>query len=715
LAVLLVAYCVAMSIPMPVALAQDISATSPFEDEQARKLVTGYLEASEQRIIRDDRDYQALLRNRQRVGFLIPNQWFWRDRVMFHKEVAAFVDFNPDKKWDPVIVGKRRGAPLIGDQVIDRPASWKGRIGWDPEPSAPPLFGLLSFALYSLARDVPVTSALMSGDRFVAFDSTWVDPLSTSGLEHYSYRTGRVLEFDGHQTSKLQAVEVSSRHAGADELSGAIWFDMNTGYPVRAMYRPRGRWSLTAGFRGGIRAIPGMPKDAEGEVDFLALTYGYDTIGPPRVVRATLSGTMYWFFSQAVVPVASEWDLDWSWSLDSPEADSALAVAGGGVRPRPDGATDIPGTTFGAVWLVGEPIDPGTSGFESSRVDLEPFLHELDQIAGAPPVQGFWETVTGAVGGVRFNQVQGVNFTVRYPIFLDARSRINTSVVFATSGFDPTGEVEYIRAHRPDYWSFAAYSRLQDAMWTETVNSFWSSVDALIWGYDDGNYYLAQGGSVMRGVQRRPFNAEVGLFVEKQSDVDKTETYSLFGPPDPPPPPPLEADPGTIGGIRASLNVQYGDDPQRGVFVGRLTVEGAAGDFRYLNLGTVNDIVGPLFWRFTGGFRLLLSYVAGDPPAQALWYLGGLKTVRGYAANSASGETAYSARAAIATHLPMVRIVAFSDVGWAASPGELFDAEPLLSVGVGLSIFDGVARLDFAKGLTRNGAFRVSIATSGML
>jgi len=707
--------CVVMTSPLPFALAQEIPATSPFEDELSRNLVTGYLQARDQRVVGGVWDYQALLRTRQRVGFFIPEQWFWRDREMFHKEVAAFVDFNPDKKWDPVIVGKTRGAPMIGDRIIDDPPVWKGRIGWDPERSKPPLFGLLSFSLYSLARDVPVEETFLSGDRFNAFDSTWVDPLSTKGLQHYSYRTGRVLEADGPDTNSLQAIEVMGRGAGTNALAGAIWFNVDTGNPVRAMYRPRGRWPLKAGLRGFAREIPGLPKNAEGEVDFLTVDYGYDTSGPPRVVRAELRGTMYWFFSQVILPVDSDWELDWTWSLDSPEADSALAVAGGGVRPSPDGTTDIPGTTFGATWLVGEPLHPGW-GLDTPRDYLEPFLHELDQIAGAPPTQGFWETVTGAVAGVRFNQVQGVDFTVRYPIFLDARSRVNTSVVLATSGFQPTGEVEYIRARRPDYWSFAGYSRLQDAMWTEKVNTFFSSLDAILFGYDDGNYYLAQGGSVARGVQSRPLTAEAALFVEKQSDVDKTETYSLFGPPDPPPPPSLEADPGTIGGIRARLNLQYGDDPQRGVFVGRLTAEGAVGDFEYLSLGTMNDIVGPLLWRLSGGFRFFLAYVAGEePPAQALWYLGGTKTVRGYAANSASGVSAYSVRAAVATNLPLARVVAFSDIGWASPPSELFHSEPLFSVGIGLSIFDGVARLDFAKGLTRNGAFRISISTSGLL
>ena len=37
------------------------------------------------------------------------------------------------------------------------------------------------------------------------------------------------------------------------------------------------------------------------------------------------------------------------------------------------------------------------------------------------------------------------------------------------------------------------------------------------------------------------------------------------------------------------------------------------------------------------------------------------------AANSASGEAAYMARVAIANALPLVRLVAFSDIGWAAA------------------------------------------------
>jgi hemolysin activation/secretion protein len=148
--------------------------------------------------------------------------------------------------------------------------------------------------------------------------------------------------------------------------------------------------------------------------------------------------------------------------------------------------------------------------------------------------------------------------------------------------------------------------------------------------------------------------------------------------------------------------------------VGRLFGTAAAGDFNYFSIGTANDLVGPLFWYIDGALRLTIGFARGEIPAQANWYLGGVKTVRGYAANSASGEVAYILRTEIGTSLPLLRLVLFADVGWASDPGDLLESDPLIGVGPGLSFFDGVVRIDFATGLNRNGAFRVSFATSGL-
>jgi hypothetical protein len=685
---------------------ESASAADVFEDEASRELIMTYLRARAERNVPRD-SYQALFRNRQRVGFLIPNQWFWRDRVLFHKEIASVMDFHPVDRRPPTLLAKTRGAPMIGDRVIDNPA-WFGKFGFDPEKDSPALFGLLSFSLASLGRDLPYSGG--PGRQLAGFDSTWVDPLSDDGLEHYVFRMGRVLDDPDPALRELRAVEMRSREEGSAELVGAIWFDM-AGQPVRAMYRPKGRWKLRAGFKGFASAIPFVPRNALAEVDFITFEYGYDV--PHRFVRTVLEGDMYWFYDQAILPVTMEWEADWDEYFESETIVRAFDEADGGITMRANGTWEAqPDSTFGAAWLAPPPIEAGSELMDFQQ-ELHPFIRELDWIAGRPPQQGLGRTLGSAVAGVRFNQVQGVNITLRYPWYIGPRSTLNFAATIGTAD-EATGYAEYRREKKPHYWNLMAYVRLDDADWTENPNGFFSSLTAILTGYDDGNYYVAKGASASIGVNEHPVSGRAELFVERQSGVDKTETYSLFGPPDPPPPPPLEADEGTIGGLRGLVNFQLGDDPQKGVFVGRLFGTAAAGDFNYFSIGTANDLVGPLFWYIDGALRLTIGFARGEIPAQANWYLGGVKTVRGYAANSASGEVAYILRTEIGTSLPLLRLVLFADVGWASDPGDLLESDPLIGVGPGLSFFDGVVRIDFATGLNRNGAFRVSFATSGL-
>ena len=78
------------------------------------------------------------------------------------------------------------------------------------------------------------------------------------------------------------------------------------------------------------------------------------------------------------------------------------------------------------------------------------------------------------------------------------------------------------------------------------------------------------------------------------------------------------------------------------------------------------------------------------------------------------GNGAYVVNAEIGTDLPLVRLVGFVDVGAAGASGKLFDIDPLVSAGPGISLFDGIVRMDFAWGLTRNGVFRIHFMTSGI-
>jgi len=98
-----------------------------------------------------------------------------------------------------------------------------------------------------------------------------------------------------------------------------------------------------------------------------------------------------------------------------------------------------------------------------------------------------------------------------------------------------------------------------------TLNEVTNSITALLTGYDDGNYFLAQGGALTAEVEKRPFDLLVEAFGEYQKDAPLKATYSLFEPdPEKELPPAIEVDPGAYFGIRSRLDLQLGDDAQRG-------------------------------------------------------------------------------------------------------------------------------------------------------
>ena len=99
----------------------------------------------------------------------------------------------------------------------------------------------------------------------------------------------------------------------------------------------------------------------------------------------------------------------------------------------------------------------------------------------------------------------------------------------------------------------------------------------------------------------------------------------------------------------------------------------------------------------------------GDVPVQSLWYLGGARTVRGYAGNSARGEAYWRGRVEVAGAAPGARIVLFSDAGWAGER-DAFQIDPLLlSAGVGASFLDGLIRLDLARALREPRGWRLDL------
>ena len=91
----------------------------------------------------------------------------------------------------------------------------------------------------------------------------------------------------------------------------------------------------------------------------------------------------------------------------------------------------------------------------------------------------------------------------------------------------------------------------------------------------------------------------------------------------------------------------------------------------------------------------------GDLPSERRWYMGGAHTVRGQRPDTAvSGDAFWLARLELGGRFQAARPVVFGDIGWTGSRERLGEiGRPLSGAGVGLSVLDGLVRVDLSRGI----------------
>ncbi len=105
----------------------------------------------------------------------------------------------------------------------------------------------------------------------------------------------------------------------------------------------------------------------------------------------------------------------------------------------------------------------------------------------------------------------------------------------------------------------------------------------------------------------------------------------------------------------------------------------------------------------------------GGPPVQRLYYLGGGSTVRGFHESALVGDAFWYGRAEVATASPAFRLSLFGDAGWAGPKRAFTFEDPWIGVGAGVSLMDGVVRLDLARGVRRGKIWRLYLYLDGVL
>jgi hypothetical protein len=249
---------------------------------------------------------------------------------------------------------------------------------------------------------------------------------------------------------------------------------------------------------------------------------------------------------------------------------------------------------------------------------------------------------------------------------------------------------------------------------------FLHSLNALLFGRDDAQYYRALGASLelappsaatqwyslrIYGEQQRAAHKNTDWSVPHLFDGEREFRSNI------------RADRATQYGTELLLRAQHGANPNALRLGGQLDVRAETGTFEFIRPAlTLHTSLPPL-----GPVALALEGAAGttveSSPVQSYWYLGGTSTLRGYHSGVLSGPAFWRGRAELATPLPAFRLALFSDVGWAgaASNDAFRSARPLVSAGAGISALDGIVRLDVARALRAPTGWRLHLYMDALL
>lgn len=320
---------------------------------------------------------------------------------------------------------------------------------------------------------------------------------------------------------------------------------------------------------------------------------------------------------------------------------------------------------------------------------------------------------------LRYNRVEGLSVGATATQTLGAGYTLAAIGRIGHADRHLNGEFSVARSNGPRTVTATAYHRLvaTNPEWAGAL-SLGPSLPALLYGRDEGFYYRAFGAELSETREMRKGSLEYRLFIERQytaGDSTVTNTFSLakaFG--DRRFRQNILSEPASITGVSGSWLRAFGSNPQALRLTTATRIEAGTGTFEYARgsiEGTATHPVGRFATALTGS----IGSSAGRLPVQRLWYVGGLRTVRGEIPGTQSGNAFWLARAEIGTKAAWARPVAFFDVGWAGNRKAIGGTQPQRGAGFGAGFLDGLFRVDVARGLYPTKQWRTDIYLSGPL
>ncbi|MES2123868.1 MAG: BamA/TamA family outer membrane protein [Gemmatimonadota bacterium] len=685
-------------------------------DSYADSATASLVQHARQARLRNERlvtAYQATVSSRMGVGI----KALARDRMLYREELVAKISWRRDSVSTIEFVGARAAAPIAerGDKVPDGLNSDARDLVFDP------------------ASDyLRVVGAGNSRDGFIY-------PLRQGGEADYRFEMGgdTRIGLPGGRQIHILALKVIPRRTDWRLISGTLWFDADTYGLVRAAFRPARPFEMRRDLDpGDAKDVPGFV-NPRGEVKFVTLEYAlYEgRWWMPRYVAIDATGTMGSWLN---VPFRMERTYS-DYAVQGgapPDTTSTFRPAGRTGRRRRANAdgTPVRDSTRGR-WAPDSNLTvviPSDSAALLTSPQLGPPILEMGDLISEQELRGLgaaiealpdrpWDHhielpsgVSAVLQHARYNRVEALSLGAAARLDL-GRARLEGLARIGLADGLPNGELALVRETPGRRLAFGAYRRLAASNPDEHPLGAVNSVLGLVAGRDDGEYFRTIGAEVTA------HNTESGawdarLYYERQRAASVETSASIphlfdnsrgFRPN-------VSADPATEAG--AVLTLRTTRPISRTLRLGAdATIEGATGDFDFgkgaLTLRAFVTPAGP----WSGALSIAAGTTTGRVPLQSRFYLGGAGTLRGYAGGAAAGTAYWLTRAEIGRGLPAFRLIAFGDLGWAGDRRDFGSGRALAGAGAGVSLLDGLVRIDLARALRAPTGWRLEFYFDGAL
>lgn len=706
--------------------------------------------------------YTAMVRQRIAARLRTP----LKDRTLYRNESAARVFWDREHETLTQVLGVRSRYPgreialdeggletILDDFTIDG--------AFDPGGER------LMFGMGSGGNDNDVQP---DGDGF------WVaHPLAPGADSLYRFRSGDTLVLSLPDGRDLRAVQldVLPRVADVHRMSGSLWIEPETGALVRAAFRLSDQFDAmrdVADLReeeeqGAFRYVPGIFKPWTFDMEVMAVDYAlwdfrvwlprsarFEGVVAAGVMKMPVSFDLSYGIESVVleddladlaaeVPVLEE--VHFETRAEAMEYMARLAreqgVGGDPSTPDPewryDGDDRLVPQDLGRLETSADlppPIWDDAAGFTSAS-QLESIIDDLADLP-APPVQGLpWAANWGwqRPDLLRYNRVEGPSVGGRFQLRVGSPAgplSVSATGFLGLADLEPKARLAVDRESLRRRVSVGGYRELRALDRRGRHLEIGNSLNALLFGRDDGEYLLATGVDLeIAPPSARRESWALRLFAERHDPVERDANFAFahaldsgwrFRPV-------LPAEEVEEAGGELRISPWWGTDPlapQVGLdLVGRAAwgrrPEGP--DYDYLRGSATLRAALPMAagtWRV--GVEGGVGHVEGEAPLQQSWILGGPTSLRGFDASTTIGKRFVRGRLEVGRVYPAWTITLFGDVAatrdrpewtvdgvgrWAPDAEAWGWDDPRWAAGIGASLLDGLVRFDLSRGLTGPG------------